>query len=97
MRKIDMNKRCNKSEVRDSVREFAKQMELTLQKYDKKKGVDGWMGDDLFQLAMRVGEEALELIALCHPESRATDDELIDKAADVANMAMMIADNLEYY
>lgn len=85
------------SRIRESVMKFAEQMELTLQKYDKKKGKDGWIGDSLFELALRVNQEALELIALCYPESGATDDELIDKAADVANMAMMVADNLEYY
>ena len=83
--------------VREPVRWFAEQMERKLAAHDDREGwgecIVGW-------LMNRMTEEAEELRhawidARCADRDR-TDpewDNVIDEAADVANFAMMIADN----
>lgn len=85
-------------EVRASVRWFAEQMELALRKNDNK---GGWHDMDPYDLANRVDDEADELREAVEDHPMADDDaqsgvasmECITEAADVANMAMMVADH----
>jgi hypothetical protein len=67
---------------------FAEQMEAALRRNDHK---GGWSGADMGYLRDRLREECVELeMALdAAPFEKATRE-----AADVANFAMMIADNL---
>jgi len=70
---------------RREVRWFAERMERKLQQNDHK---GGWNNDSFHALLRRMREEVDEL------ESAQSDQEkLIDECADVANFAMMIAEN----
>jgi len=69
--------------IRKEVMWFARRMELKLRENDHK---DHWTGCDFEYLFRRLMEESTELHA-------AFLDDQIDEAADVANFAMMIADN----
>ena len=72
--------------VRPAVRWFAEQMESALRRNDHKSG---WRGDSHDALLARLYEECLELGQACKDQSPT----IIAEAADVANFAMMIADN----
>lgn len=74
-------------EPRPAVLWFAQQMELALRANDHK---GGWHQDDPLELCERIDDELLELkdsLTTCPPPGR------ISEAADVANMAMMVADH----
>lgn len=78
-------------EIREPVRWFAEKMEAKLRKNDHK---GGWLDCDPLWLRMRMEEEMSEL----HREmvrlqiGRSTPERVVNEAADVANFAMMIAD-----
>jgi NTP pyrophosphatase (non-canonical NTP hydrolase) len=76
---------------RRAVTTFAKDMEKRLRANDR-KGRRGWESCSLHWLLDRLTEERDELLLALHGIS---DDgsSVIDEAADVANFAMMIADN----
>jgi NTP pyrophosphatase (non-canonical NTP hydrolase) len=58
---------------------------------EKKGGREGWRHDDPADLLRRVNEEAAEMRGVV--EARGVPaSEVLDEAADVANMAMMVAD-----
>jgi hypothetical protein len=69
--------------LRESVQWFAQQMELKLRENDHK---GGWSDHDFYSLFTRLKQEAQELETCPNSED-------IREAADVANFAMMIADN----
>lgn len=77
-----------KVELRPVVQWFAEQMELKLRENDHK---GGWHEDDPESLVDRIREEVEELadeaLEFERPKSA------IAEAADVANMAMMVADH----
>ena len=93
----DEIERLSREGIRQEVLVFARLMEKELRANDHKRG---WKNDSAVILAQRVREEADELWeaakAYCwnYPNSpRACDREIIaEEAADVANMAMMVAD-----
>lgn len=83
---------------RKAVVDFADDMERKLKIYESK---GGWEGCDYFwlrdRILMELAEVTQELYKLCNAEgglgkTRCLSD-LIDECADVANFAMMIADN----
>jgi NTP pyrophosphatase (non-canonical NTP hydrolase) len=84
--------------VRESVAWFAEQMERKLRLHDDRPG---WMGNLPNALLDRVREEVDELDNALDYGARAEDQShpqnIIDECADVANMAMMIADNMRDY
>lgn len=75
-------------EVRPEVAWFAEQMELQLRANDHK---GGWQGHESGELFDRLHEETDEL-AECLGDNEYTED-TVKEAADVANFAMMLADN----
>ena len=91
-------------EPRREVRWFARQMEAKLQKHDDRGGWDSCSADYLLR---RIADERGELgrqlrklarkIAKGGTVTRAEGAEVIAEAADVANFAMMIADNWRYF
>lgn len=64
---------------------FARVMEKCLRENDHKPG---WQSDTLEELLERLEEEVDEL-----KSGRLSNEDVIREAADVANFAMMIADN----
>jgi NTP pyrophosphatase (non-canonical NTP hydrolase) len=75
---------------------FAEEMEKKLALNRHKGGPAAWRKDDPFDLASRVRRETDELVVamrdwLKHGDNTTTGD-IIKEAADVANFAMMIAD-----
>lgn len=85
---------------RKSLEWFAQEMEGKLRENDHK---GGWQGCRFSELFPRLREEADELLVKAHPLKldtvaeclTATDaHELIRECADIANFAMMIADNI---
>jgi len=82
--------------LRPAVQWFAEQMEAALRRNDHKTG---WAGCDQDYLLDGLDQEVKELDRACErfdPKTAkriATNDEIIGEAADVANFAMMIADN----
>lgn len=79
--------------LRKSVRLFAQAMERKLREHDATKGKRGWMPKDCAAdyLMLRVEEEASELRDAMEDDERASV--VTAEAADVANMAMMVAEN----
>lgn len=75
-------------ELRESVAWFASIMERELRANDHKPG---WKNDRAVDLLDRVFDEAHELNAAIAAGGRS--ERIIKEAADVANFAMMIADN----
>lgn len=78
-------------ELRASVDWFSQEMERELRHNDHKPG---WIGDDLTSLLFRVYDEVRELREALSDEEM-DPVKVIAEAADVANMAMMIADNVK--
>lgn len=81
---------------------FAKEMEAKLRENDH-KGKDGWKQWRIDALFPRIGHERDELLLALHPlkldtmnETLTREDacEVIRECADIANFAMMIADNM---
>lgn len=77
--------------MRPAVACFAEQMELVLQENDHKAG---WEKDEEMWLFLKLLEEVAE-VALNIREGGSTEN-LAKECVDVANMAMMIADNTLY-
>lgn len=84
-----------KAELRPAVAWFALLMEHTLRKHDAKKGADGWEGADPFRLEEMMVKEVEEVrLAMRAPngeEWHQVAPDVVREAADVANMAMMLA------
>lgn len=79
-------------ELRSEVKWFAEQMERVLRKNDHK---GGWRESHTTWLFRRLDDETVELrkaLGKNRPFSKKT----IDEAVDVANFAMMIADNINF-
>lgn len=82
---------------RPLVNALADEMERKLRKHDNSRGKLGWQDDQPPDLLVRLREEANELeIAVRQyigsAESEASRAEVLSEAADVANFAMMVAD-----
>jgi NTP pyrophosphatase (non-canonical NTP hydrolase) len=83
--------------LRPAVLKFAQAMEDRLREHDAERGAHGWDNSDSFWLYDRLRQECREL----RKELRRADGNcdvgylarIRDEAADVANFAMMIADN----
>lgn len=73
--------------VRPAVRDFALEMERKLARHDNRPG---WEHEEGRWLLSRLMDEAVELSDALRKGDIAT---IVDEAADVANFAMMIADN----
>ena len=85
----------DKLELRPTVQWFAEQMELKLRANDHK---DGWSDERIQSLMKRLYGEAWELSLVLERYQADTiheslDPRIIAEAADVANFAMMVADN----
>ena len=76
--------------LRPEVQWFAEQMERTLRKNDHK---GGWQVDSSGALLTRLKEETEELQAALIQGQDIAPEYSIKEAADVANFAMMLADN----
>jgi NTP pyrophosphatase (non-canonical NTP hydrolase) len=74
--------------VRESVKDFSILMEIVLRGNDDK---GGWDSEEREYLESRLSEELEEL------KEAKTYEEIKKEAADVANFAMMIADNAKRY
>ena len=84
-----------KLELRPTVQWFAEHMELKLRANDHK---DGWSDERIRSLMKRLYGEAWELslvLERCQADTihESLDPRIIAEAADVANFAMMVADN----
>lgn len=73
--------------IREAVKKFTVHMENKLRKNDHKGGWNEWNSDDLFDLLLEEKNELEEALDIGDPY------DIIDECADVANFAMMIADN----
>jgi len=78
------------AELRPAVHMFAKDMEARLRKNGHKTG---WRNLRDSHLVSRLVQELGELLKLLNFHSIEFRDAVIDECADVANFAMMIADN----
>ncbi len=76
-------------DVRPEVAWFAEQMEKRLRANDHK---GGWKHEHLFWLLGKLMEEVGE-VADCIVNRHGTKAAIISEAADVGNLALMIADN----
>ena len=76
--------------LRPEVQWFAEQMELALEANDHK---GGWGNDSSSALLTRLREETEELKTTLNKGHRLSPSHAVKEAADVANFAMMIADN----
>jgi NTP pyrophosphatase (non-canonical NTP hydrolase) len=74
--------------AREEVQWFATRMEQELRENDHK---GGWQNDNWRDLLARLHEEMHELWHVCNYGANA--DIIAEEAADIANFAMMIADN----
>ena len=72
---------------RASVQWFAEEMERKLQRNDHKSG---WRGEALQYLSMRLTQERKEFADALASKDK---ERIISECADIANFAMMIADN----
>lgn len=82
--------------LRPSVRRFAEQMERNLRKHDRDRGRRGWIHDNPWDLFGRAHQELAELEAELPTFSRSGNaSNAYKEAADVANMAMMVAETAE--
>jgi len=83
--------------MRESVQWFALEMEKELVKHDEEHG-EGWKKDGVLRLFEHLELEVIELKlaiqeAIQNFEVDGYGEKVISECADVANMAMMIADN----
>ena len=79
-------------ELRAEVRWFAQQMELQLRANDWK---GGWHNDGPAPLYGMLRQEMQELAYAIFPRCEEEAERIVKEAADVANFAMMIADNAQ--
>jgi hypothetical protein len=81
--------------LRDPVLEFAREMEKKLRRHDGDK--QGWnieFWESLLPLFISLDQHKGKLLrSIAEPRSLGAMDQIISDAADVANFAMMIADN----
>lgn len=77
------------TELRPTVRWFAERMELALREHDADRGETGWRELSIPHLVERLLQEAIEVEAA----RGAGGEVLVAECADVANIAMMVADN----
>ena len=82
------------NEPRKEVKWFAEQMEKKLQKNDHRSG---WKDADEDFLLQRLQEEILELKDEICESHIYNSKKVIEECADVANFAMMIADNADRF
>jgi hypothetical protein len=80
-------------EMREPVRWFAGEMEKKLKANDHKGGWSSLWFDDLWELLGQELDELENAIAESDADDPVTNEELISECADIANFAMMIADN----
>lgn len=82
--------------VREPVQWFAEQMERKLRENEHK---GGWDDCNLYWLIQRIREETNELVHAVdlHRDLGASKENIIREAADVANLAMMVADIARKY
>jgi len=80
----------NWGEPRDDIVKFSKAMETKLLRDDEKKGVDGWRKADHMTLLKHLIDEVMELKDAI---DNGTPYDVYFEAADIANFAMMIAEN----
>lgn len=76
--------------LRPAVQSFVRWMEETLRENDHKPG---WHADRNMELMKRLDQEAVELRSELQAEQQ-NARKIVKEAADVANFAMMIADNV---
>jgi len=80
--------------VRKEVAQFALLMEQKLKEKDAERGARGWKGmnpgDELADMGLA---QSAKLFVVLQDWPMSGKDLLADKVADVANLAMMIADN----
>jgi len=80
-------------EHRPQVDKLADEMERRLAAHDEDRDRDGWLGEPLEYLHIRLRTEVAELVlAIANQEG---SESVWREAADVANFAMMLADNYE--
>lgn len=77
--------------MREAVKWFAEAMERQLKHHDREKGEDGWDEESNTYLIQKLMEEVGELIALLMQGEEG--EEVLEEAADIGNIAMMLADN----
>ena len=77
-------------ELRPAVRWFAEQMELQLRANDWK---GGWQDERTHYLWGRLHAELAELYHALFPPWKCEPEKVIHESADIANFAMMLADN----
>lgn len=88
--------------LRQSVKRFAARMEQQLEAHDRERGRYGWHREGVVFLMRRLQDEVAELVqAMYHVpypydawDSERIRRRIANEAADVANFAMMIADNV---
>lgn len=81
---------------REPVNWFSREMEKRLRRQDYSRGCVGWRGSAMRWLYGRLGQESFELadaLANQSTETALRTEAIIRECADVANFAMMIADN----
>ena len=81
------------AQPRQEVKWFAERMERKLKKNDYKGDGTSWRQGKLDPLLKRLKEETKELENEIYCLSIDNQEEIINEAADIANFAMMIADN----
>lgn len=79
--------------LRPSVQAFAEAMEAKLRTHDEAKGTEGWKHDRFDALDSHLLEEWGELREAIDSQF-STDSWVSDELIDLANLAMMIWDNL---
>ena len=86
--------------IREQVRWFSEQMESILRANDDKGGWEGCSADYLLSRMQEELEEMIEKaseigwdVFMCVRADKEKIDDLIRECADIANFAMMIADN----
>ncbi len=78
-------------ELRPEVAAFAQAMERKLREHDDTRGHRGWSSAQPDWIMVRLAEEVGELAKAVRLRRRAA---ALDEAADVGNLAMMVADVL---
>lgn len=76
-------------ELRYCVKKFAETMEKKLRQNDHK---GGWNNEEHDFLWSKLVEEISEFRMQCYKRSKKNDKKILNEAADVANIIMMIAD-----
>jgi NTP pyrophosphatase (non-canonical NTP hydrolase) len=85
--------------LRTEVEDFAQAMEITLRKHDGMKGKIGWKNKSICYLFGYLTKEVGELGVLVQKDFRDVQSEdlleCMSECTDIANLAMMIYDNLK--